>query len=85
MIEDFDTVTSPDKIASVLNQAVKEAAGDMMANTRADRTHLAPKDDDALVAPPRVSPVREIVNAKPGARKPLALRADRAHLAPQGE
>lgn len=74
LITDFDAVASPDKIASVLNQAVTEAMKESLrANTRsvaanmarlagADRGFLVPADDRQPLALP--GDEKQVVNAK---------------------
>lgn len=87
LIEDFDAVATPEKIAAVINEAVEEAAKAVTptGNARDNRLHLAPSDADELVAPPRRVKTDTLANARTAARKPLALPADRSHLAPKGE
>lgn len=78
LIEDFDTVASPDKIKSVVNEAFVAATKNMTTNagpartTAENRAHLAPKDDPVDTAPARST-------------APVANGRNRAHLAPQGE
>lgn len=87
LIEDFDTVASPDKIKSVVNEAFVAATKDMTTNTGGDRGNLVPTEDGRGVRIPlparRAAPVNNAIN--PDRRKPLMLPADRVNLAPKGE
>ncbi len=86
LIEDFDAVASPDKLAAVINAAMTEVVKDVaptLVNAR-DRSRLAPSDDE-LAAPTRRLKTDTVANAGRTARKALALPADRLALAPKGE
>lgn len=82
LIEDFDTVTSPDKLQQTVANAFKgitPPAGRVplaLKPLRADRGFMAPADD----------PVDMQVNKDSKGRAPLALPADSlSYLAPQGD
>lgn len=66
LIEDFDTVTAPDKLKAVVNSAFQ------------DVTNAAPAkpDGERGTMPPRVSVPIVRTNAKATARPPLALKGD---------
>lgn len=80
LIEDFDTVASPEKLQALVNSAFKGIApapsGRPPLALKAEYSFLAPKDDDD-------AGMR--VNSNPKGRVPLALPADSAFLAPQGD
>ena len=98
LIEDFDTVASPDKIAAVVNQAFVTATKDMTTNTGGDRGVLVPTEDGGSVriALParRAAPVNNAGKRRDHSafilpdgeddRAPVA-NVRHAHLAPKGE
>ncbi|KQM13834.1 hypothetical protein ASE49_12335 [Novosphingobium sp. Leaf2] len=79
LIEDFDTVTAPEKLQALVNTAFKglpASATRQPLALAADNAHLAPKGGGK----PTIR-----ANAGHGGRQPLALPADRGFPAPNGD